>query len=259
MKIIAHQNVASSVISVTGTATAIYTLVNTAGSVSNTAAFMNSPNNGGPANGIIITPEDGDIRIEFGGLVPTAALGMLLSQGTKYTIPNIDINQAKFIRVSTDVSCSIELIQATTADSITAVAESVSLEGTISISLDRTTDNVGAALATDALMDDTTALTPKFAVINATTNGDNTIVAAVVGKKIRVLAYSIVADAAVGVAFEDGAGGSELSGQMAFAANGGISVPFSPVGHFETTANTLLNIETDAAANVRGHISYIEV
>ena len=108
-------------------------------------------------------------------------------------------------------------------------------------------------------MDDTTKLTPKFAAINATTNGDNTVVSAVAGKKIRVLSYSLVADAAVGVAFEDGAGGSELSGQMAFAANGGISVPFSPVGHFETTANTLLNIETDAAANVRGHLCYVEV
>lgn len=125
--------------------------------------------------------------------------------------------------------------------------------------LDNTADNVGAALQTDVIMNDTTALTPKFAVINATVNGDNTIVAAVSAKKIRVLSYSIVADAAVGVAFEDGAGGSELSGQMAFAANGGISVPFSPVGHFETTANTLLNIELDAAANVRGHLCYVEV
>lgn len=124
---------------------------------------------------------------------------------------------------------------------------------------DRTTDNQGVALQTDAIMNDTTALTPKFKVINATTNGDNTIVAAVAAKKIRVLSYSLVADAAVGVAFEDGAGGTELSGQMAFAANGGISVPFSPVGHFETTANTLLNIETDAVANVRGHLCYVEV
>jgi hypothetical protein len=124
---------------------------------------------------------------------------------------------------------------------------------------DNATDTITASLDTAAIMNDTTALTPKFAAINATTNGDNTAVAAVVGKKVRVLSYSLVADAAVGVAFEDGAGGSELSGQMAFAANGGISVPFSPVGHFETTANTILNIELDAAANVRGHVTYVEV
>ncbi len=124
---------------------------------------------------------------------------------------------------------------------------------------DRTTDNQGVALQTDAIMDDVTVLTPKFSAINATTNGDNTIVAAVSGKKVRVLSYSLVADAAVGCAFDDGSGGTELSGQMAFAANGGISVPFSPVGHFETTANTVLNLETDAVANVRGHVCYVEV
>lgn len=124
---------------------------------------------------------------------------------------------------------------------------------------DNATDTITASLDSAAIMNDTTALTPKFAAINATTNGDNTIVAAVVGKKVRVLSYSIVADAAVGIAFEDGAGGTELSGQMAFAANGGITVPFSPVGHFETTANTLLNLETDAVANVRGHVCYVEV
>ncbi len=123
----------------------------------------------------------------------------------------------------------------------------------------KTTDTITAALDTAALMNNTTALTPKFAVINATTNGNNTIVAAVTDKKIRVLSYSIVADAAVGVAFEDGAGGSDLSGQMAFAANGGIQVAFSPLGHFETASNTLLNLETDAVANVRGHLTYVEV
>ena len=122
-----------------------------------------------------------------------------------------------------------------------------------------TTDTIAASLDTASIMDGTTSLTPKYAAVNATTNGDNTLLSAVAGKKLRVLSYTLVADAAVGCAFEDGAGGTELAGQMAFAANGGVSVPFSPVGHFETTANTLLNLETDAAANVRGHIAYVEV
>lgn len=102
-------------------------------------------------------------------------------------------------------------------------------------------------------------LDPQYAAINATTNGDNTIVAAVSGKKIRVYAYAFIADASVGVAFEDGAGGTELSGQMSFLANDGIIMPFNPVGWFETTAGNLLNMETDAAANIRGHIVYAEV
>lgn len=97
------------------------------------------------------------------------------------------------------------------------------------------------------------------APINATTNGDNTIVAAVAGKAIRVLQYAFVVDAAVGVAFEDGAGGTELSGQMAFAANGGIAPGFCPVGHFQTSSGNALNMETDAEASVRGHIVYVLV
>jgi len=103
------------------------------------------------------------------------------------------------------------------------------------------------------------ASTPKYAAINATANGDNTLIAAITGKKIRVLAYVLVADAAVGCAFEDGAGGDELTGQLPLAANGGVSAPFSPVGWFETSENTLLNLETDAAANVRGHLVYVEI
>ena len=54
---------------------------------------------------------------------------------------------------------------------------------------DRTTDNQGVALQTDAIMSDTTALTPKFAVIDDASSGDNTLVAAVADKKIRVLAF----------------------------------------------------------------------
>lgn len=124
---------------------------------------------------------------------------------------------------------------------------------------DNATDTITSTLDTAAISDDGTLLTPKFVAINATTNGDNTIVSAVVGKKVRVLSYVLMADAEVGAAFEDGAGGTELSGQLPCAARGGAVGPFSPVGHFETTANTLLNLELDAAANVRGHLTYVEV
>lgn len=125
--------------------------------------------------------------------------------------------------------------------------------------INRLRDAIGVALQTDIMLQGPTALTPKFAAINATTNGNNEIVAAVTARKIRVLAYAFVADAAVGVAFEDGADGSDISGQMAFAANGIFTAPFNPVGWFETSVATALNMETDAVANVRGHLVYVEV
>jgi len=119
--------------------------------------------------------------------------------------------------------------------------------------------SAAAKLGTDAIMNGVTPLTPKFAAIAASSSGDNTLIAAVVGKKIRVLSYTLVAAGAVTCRFEDGAGGTAKSGVMSFAANGGVSVPFSPVGHFETTANTLLNLELSGAVSVAGHICYVEV
>ena len=125
---------------------------------------------------------------------------------------------------------------------------------------DKATDNVGASLDTSAIMNDTTALTPKFAAIDAAGSGDNTIVAAVAGKKIRVLAVNFLVAAAVTVRFEDGAGGTALTGQYQFGAQGeGIVLPFNPVGWFETTANTLLNMELSGAVSVDGSFVYVEV
>lgn len=96
-----------------------------------------------------------------------------------------------------------------------------------------------------------------FAVIDAASSGDNTIVAAISGQKIRVLSYTLLCNAATLVRFESGAGGTALTGQMSFDATGGVSVPFSPVGHFETASGSLLNLELSAANQVSGHITYM--
>lgn len=104
-----------------------------------------------------------------------------------------------------------------------------------------------------------TAVTPKFAVIDAATSGDNTIVAANATKKLRVLAVCLVASAAVTARFEGGAGGTALTGQMQLGANGGFVLPFNPAGWFETAANTLLNLELSGAISVDGCLTYIEV
>lgn len=99
----------------------------------------------------------------------------------------------------------------------------------------------------------------KYAVIDAATLGDNTIVAAVTGKKIRVLAFFLVASGAVTVRFESGAGGTALTGQMVLAANGALALPFNPEGWFETAAAALLNLELSAATSVDGAVVFQEV
>lgn len=118
---------------------------------------------------------------------------------------------------------------------------------------------VQAVLDTAAIAAAGTLLTPKFSVIDAATSGDNTLVAAVTSKKIRVLALYLVAAGTVNVRFESGAGGTALSGQMNLVANTGFALPFNPVGWFETAVTTLLNLELSAAISVDGSLVYVEV
>lgn len=120
--------------------------------------------------------------------------------------------------------------------------------------------SVAAQLDVSTLRDGAgTALTPKFVVIDAATSGDNTLLAAVTSKKIRVLSLFMVAAAAVVARFESGAGGTALTGQMNLAANGGFVLPFNPIGWFETASNTLLNLELGGAVSVDGCLCYVEV
>ena len=46
---------------------------------------------------------------------------------------------------------------------------------------------------------------------------------------------------------------------MDLKANSGFTLPFNPAGWFETSVNTLLNLELSAATSVDGMITYILV
>lgn len=130
--------------------------------------------------------------------------------------------------------------------------------GAARMTLDRKV-HVAAELESNAMRAGGTAVTPKFAVIDAATSGDNTLVAAVNPKKLRVLAAFLVSAGTVNVRFESGAGGTALTGQMNLVANTGFVLPYNPVGWFETASNTLLNLELSGAVSVDGSLTYIEV
>ena len=99
----------------------------------------------------------------------------------------------------------------------------------------------------------------KRAVIDAASSGNNTVVAAVTGKKIRVLALVMtMTGTAVTIRFEDGAAGTALTGQMQPTQGQTVTLPFNPVGWFETSAATLLNLELGGAQSVDGVLVYIE-
>lgn len=108
--------------------------------------------------------------------------------------------------------------------------------------------------------DGTTPVLPKFAKIDAASNGDNTIVAGVTGKKIRVLALHLtMTGTLVTIRFESAAGGTALTGQMQPLAGTGITLPYNPLGWFETTAGELLNMELGGAQSVDGCLTYVEI
>ena len=96
----------------------------------------------------------------------------------------------------------------------------------------------------------------RRAVIDHGSIGDNTIIAAVTGKKIRVFDLLLVAAGAVTVRFESGASGTALTGQMSLAANTGFAAGFNPCGHFETASGELLNLELGGAQSVDGWVVY---
>ena len=99
----------------------------------------------------------------------------------------------------------------------------------------------------------------KRAVIAAALSGDNTLVAAVTGKRIRVIFMDMLASAAVNARFESAAGGTALTGLHYLAANGGWVWQYNPVGWIETLAGELLNLELSGAIAVGGVIGYVEV
>lgn len=122
-----------------------------------------------------------------------------------------------------------------------------------------TAGQVSASNETSTLYNGTTALTPKFAAIAASSSGNNTLVAAVTSKKIRVLSVSFVANAAVNAKFQSGASGTDLTGLFYCLQGGGAVLPYNPLGWFETGSNTLLNLNLSGAVAVGGCLVYVEV
>ena len=112
----------------------------------------------------------------------------------------------------------------------------------------------GALLICPAANDDY-----KYAIIDAATSGNNTIVSLVASRKLRVVSLFMVAAGTVIARFESNAGGAALTGQMNLVVNSGFSLPYNPAGWFETVAGQLLNLELSAAISVDGSVTYIEV
>ena len=100
---------------------------------------------------------------------------------------------------------------------------------------------------------------PLFAVVSAASSGDNTVIAAVAGFKIRVLSVVLVSSGTVTVTWKSAAGGTALSGAMPLTAQTGFSSAYSPIGQFETASGALLNCSLSGAVGVYGWMTYVLV
>lgn len=86
---------------------------------------------------------------------------------------------------------------------------------------------------------------------------DNTIVAADLNRKIKVLSAKITAAADVSIKWRSGT--DDLEGANSIKAGGGYVLPASApgMGHYiETAINKDLNLNLSGAVQVSGHISY---
>ena len=117
---------------------------------------------------------------------------------------------------------------------------------------------VSAVLGASGLMDGSTLVTPKFALI-AASSAASTAVSSVASKKIRVLAYTLLGPSTRAVTVKFQSGSTDKTGTMQFSSGGGASPGFSPVGHFETSSGRPLVITLGDTGAINGHLTYIEV
>ncbi len=99
-----------------------------------------------------------------------------------------------------------------------------------------------------------------YAAISASSSGDNTIVAAVGNRKIRVMNYTLIAAGDVSVTWKSGS--TAISGAMALTTNGGMAPSAGSAGTngldgvLETAGGSALVLNLSAAVSVGGHIRY---
>ena len=100
-----------------------------------------------------------------------------------------------------------------------------------------------------------------FARVNADSDGDNTIVAAVTGMRIRVISYTLTATA-VGIATVKSA--STALAELSVGTVTTAPIPISFAGSaiaaaFQTAVGEALVFNTQVAQDVNGHLAYLLV
>lgn len=91
-------------------------------------------------------------------------------------------------------------------------------------------------------------------VINTSSSGDNAIVAAVTGKRLRLLSLALTSAGAVSLTFGSDVGGSFVakSGAMLLTANELFTLLLNEGGWFTTDAGKALNLKLGTGISIQG-------
>lgn len=101
--------------------------------------------------------------------------------------------------------------------------------------------------------------TIKFAVVDATADGVNTLIAAVAGAKIRVIAFGLTVTAAGEIVLQDITANTARA-KFSLAANGGVSYAGGVTAPaFDTAVGEGLEVVNPVGVDTKGFIAYQEV
>lgn len=113
--------------------------------------------------------------------------------------------------------------------------------------------NINDQLLSEVLIGDTL----KTGYANPSALGSSAVIAAVAGKRIRVVGLVVISTAANSVNFLSAA--TSISATFPLAANGGFILPYNNAGWFTTTIGEALNINMTVATATGVHVLYEEI
>jgi len=168
---------------------------------------------------------------------------------------NITVDEGSAKVVATFEVSSQHIQAVAIVDSAGGKAVPLSVDATYGIKADLT--RVPALpIAQDSVTIAGTAYTVKTVAVNATASGANIIIAAVSGKRYRILSMNLFADSSVTVQVDDGT--STLIQPMTVLSNLSFNPPVGYICEGAAT-NRPIKLTLGGAVNVRGFMTYVEL
>lgn len=209
------------------------------------------------SSGELLVAGDSTVTLAAG-----STIGVTLTTASVVSLDSSALTTGSKIRVETTAAWPQSSVS---LDQTTAVISTASkIQADISTALPAGTNTIGAVYNVPDVSQvtaGTTAITVQYAAFGFATSGPQVIISSAANARIRVLAWNLVTKSTNTVTwFSDSTAGTTLAGPYDFAANGGISVGYSPVGWFQTSAGAGVDLvlKSEVASSVGGNVVYIQ-